>query len=423
MIQIGYTQPQHDIFFRQPLKKINVIKKGRRFGITRGCAHFLVQQCFERPVNCLWGEVSNGNIDRYFSRYFLPLLRKFPRDTWDFNVQKRELKIMDSVIDFRSADIPENWEGFGYHFIILQEAGIILRNKYLYEHTVLPMMMDFPDSVLIACGVPKGKRWKGDEHPFYGLFLKAQENTSDYAHFTYTSYDNPLIDKKEINRMSGIMDDVTKAQEIFGEFVDASDKPFLYSFDQKVHIIKEYKPNQHLPIFISFDFNVDPMTCVVGQQPDYKSLIVFDEFTLYRGSTPELCELLLAKYKDWISRGQANVTGDASGLNRNAMNRGGLNHFRIIKDALELKDHSLYLRKKNLAHIDSRVLCNSIIQNATFRIVEGCKNTISDCIYGAVNDEGQLLKTVDQGLHWIDCLRYLLDACFPDFIEKPHMYE
>ena len=423
MISIGYTQPQFEIFFGKPLKKITVVKKGRRFGITRGCAHFLVQRCYEQTINCLWGEVSNGNIDRYYSRYFLPLLRKFPRDTWEWNVQKRELKILDSIIDFRSADIPENWEGFGYHYIVLQEAGIILRNKYLYENTVLPMMMDFHESVLIACGVPKGKRWKGDEHPFYGLYLKCVEKLPDYGLYSYTSYDNPLLSRAEINRMAGLMDDITRSQEIDGEFVNVTDKPFLYAFDQKEHVIKSYEPNPHLQIIISFDFNKDPMTCIVGQQLTYKSLTVFDEFTIYNGSTPELCEQLMAKYKNWIEAGNAQVTGDASGLNRSALTRGGLNHFKIIKDTLGILDRDLLLRRKNLPHIDSRILCNSILQNAEFQISETCKNTIADCIYGAVNDEGQLIKTIDQGLHWIDCLRYLLDAVFPDFINRPHLYE
>ena len=54
--------------------------------------------------------------------------------------------------------------------IFLNEAGIILKNNYLYTNTILPMLMDYPDSQLIAAGVPKGKIKKdGTEHIFYTL--------------------------------------------------------------------------------------------------------------------------------------------------------------------------------------------------------------------------------------------------------------
>ena len=53
------------------------------------------------------------------------------------------LKIGNSSLDFRSADKPENIEGFGYALIILNEAGIILKNRRLWEETIRPMAMDY----------------------------------------------------------------------------------------------------------------------------------------------------------------------------------------------------------------------------------------------------------------------------------------
>jgi hypothetical protein len=419
-IDITYTKQQAEIFFGG-LKKFNVIKKGRRFGITRGAAHFFTQKAFEESsLNFLWGETVNANIDRYYDRYFLPLLKKFPSDTWTWNTQKKELKILDSVIDFRSADNPENWEGFGYHYIFLNESGIILKNPYIFDNAVKPMMMDFPDSKLIAAGVPKGRVYRGKTHPFYDLYLSAQADNVNYSLYSFTSYDNPYIDKKEVDLLASTMDDLTRQQEIEGQFVDVVDKPFLYAFKESQHVIESYSPNPHLPLLISFDFNKSPMTCVIGQNINVRKSVIFDEMVMNNGSTIELCQQIKAKYKDWMFN--INVTGDASGRNRSPLLVGNVNHYTIIKRELMLKERELMVETKNADHSTSRVLCNSVLQNGEFTITKNCKGTINDLLYANVDDEGTLVKTAENGLHLIDCFRYFIWANYPDFLTKPWLY-
>ncbi len=83
------------------------------------------------------------------------------------------MKIINSVCDFRSADKPENIEGFGYELIILNEAGIILKNRRLWEESIRPMILDYKAKVIIG-GTPKGKRVKktNETHLFYELFQR-----------------------------------------------------------------------------------------------------------------------------------------------------------------------------------------------------------------------------------------------------------
>lgn len=419
-VEISYTTPQSEIFFGE-FKKYNAIAKGRRFGLTRGAAHFFVQRAYEQPLNLLWVDVTYANLVRYYERYFLPLLKKFPKDSWSYNVQRNELKINNSIIDLRSADVPENIEGFGYHYIFLNEAGHIMKNRYLYQNAVLPMLIDYPESKLIAGGVPKGRQWKDGLHPFYELSLKATEDPANYTFRKFTSFDNPLLSKGDLENLVNSLDDLTKRQEIYAEFVDHAESPFLYAFDEKEHVIESYEPNINLPLLLSFDFNVSPMTAVVAQSGQIRELIIFDEFVLKNSSTPELCDKIKAKYPDWA--GRIYVTGDASGNARNALAAGGLNHYKIIKKALTVRDNQFKVRSKNLSHVNSRVLCNSVIQNANFRITKNCRNAITDMIYASADSEGGLVKTTDQGNHLTDCIRYIIDAQFPDFIEKPHRYK
>ena len=113
ILDITYTEPQNEIYFQNHDCKYLIVPKGRRFGTTKGAANAFIEYCIDNITPLLWVDTINGNIDRYFDRYFYPVLKQIPANKWNFNRQKRELKIYDSIIDFRSADSPESIEGFG----------------------------------------------------------------------------------------------------------------------------------------------------------------------------------------------------------------------------------------------------------------------------------------------------------------------
>lgn len=241
-IELTYTPAQLEVFFGTPAGvKYTIVTKGRRFGATRGAAHAFIEWSLEGK-KLLWGDTINGNIDRYFERYFLPALKKNGID-YHYNRLLKQLKIGNGYIDFRSSDQPENWEGFGYDIIFLNEAGIILNNRYLYTNAVLPMLMDNPGSLLIAAGVPKGKMCKGagrkeEEHPFFTLYKAAQSGKPQYRLLEYSSYDNPLLsadDIKELETEIALMSAAMIDQEIYGRFVDSA-YGVLWTADMIKHV-------------------------------------------------------------------------------------------------------------------------------------------------------------------------------------------
>lgn len=202
-----------------------------------------------------------------------------------------------------------------------------------------------------------------------------------------------------------------------------SDK-FLYAFDNQKHTTPSYTPNHHLPILVSFDFNVNPMTCTIGQQVN-EGLIIFDEMKLNNGSTEELCELVKAKYVQWLYN--IEITGDATGRNREKATRGNINQYMVIKEVLDLSDRDIKVRSKNLELKDSRVLCNSVLQHADVKITENCKETINDAVYASIKinpmtKKMDVIKTEEEGRHFFDNFRYSIDAVFPDFITNPKKY-
>lgn len=219
-LPVTYHANQSKIFFESKAR-YKVVAKGRRWGYTRGLANFSIEQMLDGVSPILWVDTVNSNLDRYISRYFMPVLRHLPRDMWQYRQQRKELVINGSVMDLRSADRPENLEGFGYQLILLNEAGIILKDRYLWENAIRPMAMDYKANIIIG-GTPKGKRHKGEKHLFYELYERAQKNESgEWQAFNFSSYTNPFIAKSEIDELVRETSAAVRKQEIFGEFTDS----------------------------------------------------------------------------------------------------------------------------------------------------------------------------------------------------------
>lgn len=226
-INLQYTAPQIKyLFAHKEGARFIVVPAGRRFGKTKGAANACIEWIIEGK-KILWGDTISTNIDRYVDRYFKPELNKGNLGH-SYSTQKKVLSLdnFSGYIDFRSADRPENWEGFGYDIIILNEAGIILKNDYLYTNAVLPMLMDSPGSKLFAIGTPKGKETKaGKEHRFFALYKRALEKDPAFQLFQYSSYDNPFLGKSDVKDLEDeiqLMNPAMVQQEIYAQFVDGA---------------------------------------------------------------------------------------------------------------------------------------------------------------------------------------------------------
>jgi predicted phage terminase large subunit-like protein len=222
-LNIPYHDKQKEIFNSEA--RFKVIAKGRRFGLTRGFANYVIEQMLNDVSPILWVDTIYGNIERYVERYFVPVLKGLPRNYWKYRGNRNELRIGKSVCDFRSADNPENIEGFGYALIVVNEAGIVLKNRSLWNESILPMILDYKANVLIG-GTPKGKSVKrtNEKHLFYELFergkTKDERRESEWQSFNFSSYDNPLLDPNDIDELVKQISPALRDQEIYGKFID-----------------------------------------------------------------------------------------------------------------------------------------------------------------------------------------------------------
>lgn len=235
--------------------------------------------------------------------------------------------------------------------------------------------------------------------------------------------DNPVLfnDTNYMHNVTAHLDDLTKRRLIDGDWsAFAVDKPFFYTFSMDKHMIDEYTPNPHVPLVISFDFNIQPMTSTVSQPMTVNESVTFDELRVNQGSVEEMCELISVKYMQFL--GNITITGDATGRNREKVRRGNINAYKVIKEMLGLLDRDILVRSANLPHKDSRVLCASVMQHSGWRITKNCTETIQDLIYAKVDEHGDLIKDKASPQHFADNIRYTIDCIYSDFIDNPHKY-
>lgn len=217
--------------------------------------------------------------------------------------------------------------------------------------------------------------------------------------------DNPFVTKDQWEAWQ-TLDSQSYDRMIKGDWSAFSvDSPFFYAFDEVKHVSEcIYDNSQHVDL--SFDFNVDPITCLASQEVNGQIRII-KEFRLSNSDIYQLCDMIKVVFPSALFR----VTGDATGRARSALASGNLNYYSVIKQCLGLSSMQMKQPNINPSIRDSRVLCNSILQNFNLIIDASCEFLIEDMKYVEVNDENEIDKTKDKHKsHLADCLRYLLNS-------------
>jgi hypothetical protein len=183
-----------------------------------------------------------------------------------------------------------------------------------------------------------------------------------------------------------------KNRFLFGQYSDVDDGVVYYEFNRDVHVY-ETIVQQPGTIFIGMDFNVDPMTAVVGQVINNEFHII-DEVFLRNSDTPKMVNELK-------SRGYtgARLIPDSTGKNRKTS---GQSDFDILKQHFHIENTFNPFVTDRVNNINRLFSVNRI------KISSKCKKLISDLEKVAWKDN-KLNQTGDAKLltHISDCLGYL----------------
>ena len=230
--------PKQQDIFNSPARIVS-IKKGRRAGFTKGAANNTIRVALEgQKKKGLWVDTVNTNIERYVERFFIPVLKKLPPSYWKWQKQQKTLHIGDFYMDFRSVQTPENIEGFGYDYMILNEAGIILKDVYLWQNAIKPMMWDSDCQAFIG-GTPKGGG--GEFEKLYRLGELGDD--PKFASFELSPFDNPYVPDAVVYEDMKTMPQRVIDQEVYGKFLD--DTGIVFRGVEAIATLEPKEPEQN----------------------------------------------------------------------------------------------------------------------------------------------------------------------------------
>lgn len=212
------------------------------------------------------------------------------------------------------------------------------------------------------------------------------------------------------------MDDKLYEQFIGGSWEFA--KPanvFAYSFNEKLHH-KDVGYNSDHQLFLSFDFNVEPITCLLAQHEiDWCHII--KEYRLLNSDVWNLTEHIISNYPDAFFM----VTGDANGNARQVTSKGNATAYQIIKKELVLGPTQIRVPRANPSVRNTRVLTNALFsKHGNYWVnTKACPHLTLDLNGVVVKPNGDIDKDKDKRLtHLLDGLRYYNWTFHRDFLDK-----
>jgi len=208
----GYTPHEnqrvlHDAIRNDPAKYY-VFNIGRQFGKTMLCVNQMLDWAINQPgCNIAWVTPIYKQSKKVFREF-----EKATEKSGLFTYNKSDLIIegFGSTIEFFSAENADGIRGNTFHYLVCDEYDFIKPN--VWEEVLQPTVL-VKGKKVVFISTPKGKK---------AMFkLKQTAHIDDrYRYFQFTSYDNPMIDPREIDAIKRTIPDHIFRQEYLAEFVD-----------------------------------------------------------------------------------------------------------------------------------------------------------------------------------------------------------
>lgn len=324
-----------------------------------------------------------------------------------------------SQIIFRGLDDPDKLKSFeGLERIMVEEAAELefedfleLNRRARGRHNIQITLVFNP---------------MHEEHWLKKHFFDRHEMDADTVKIHSTYKDNPHLTEKDREQIEMLKHYNMNQYRVYalGEWgVRENNAPWLFAFDKNLHVKPAIALMPSFPLYLSFDFNRNPLTCVVAQMSQHKgahdSFIHFiHEFTV-QGQVSDICRQVKAKYPSALLY----ITGDASGNHGDV----GFEHkhdtyYSMLRGMLNVSRRQIITNTRNLTHNDSRALINTLFHQYPNIYIsqEGCPTLVSDCQMAMVDEDshvpGALKKDRDMyKMDHFDCMRYFFQTWFKDF--------
>lgn len=377
-------------------QRFKVIVAGRRFGKTFLSINRL---CYEArlPDKTVWYVAPTYKQAKMIA--FKALKRKLTQLRWAKKINETELSFElknGSTIALKGADNYDSLRGIGLDYLVLDEFADI--NPEAWFETLRPTLSDREGGALFI-GTPKGLNWAHD------LFTASTDYPEEWASFQFTTIEGGNVKPEEIEAARRTLDVRTFRQEYEATFETFSGRIF-YAFDRKYNV-QAYTDPLPRELHLGVDFNVDPMSAVIGVKTGNMMHIV-DEFKIFGSNTEELVEEVKTRYP-----GHTIVAyPDPAGAQRKTSAGGRTDHTILRNAGFTVKaPHGHNAVRDGVNAVNAKLRSSSGITTLFFD--PRCKYSI-ECLEKHTYKEGTSIPDKDSGFdHMNDALRYMVDYLFP----------
>jgi hypothetical protein len=264
-----------------------------------------------------------------------------------------------------------------------------------------------PPKILATCNPTLG--WVKQR-----IYDKHKDGTlpSGWAYIPAKLTDNPYLSKEYITSLKENMPPYEFEVYVNGNWdvLQKTGQEFYFGFSFFTHCQDNVSYNPNLPLWLSFDENVNPyLSCVVGQIQG-KQLFIIDEFTAKhpKNTVVGICEMIRSKYYSHING--VIITGDATSKKADVKVEKGFNFFRLIQKELEQFKPQLRLPSVNPSVYMRGQFINAVLSSnfAGINVVinKECKKTAEDFMQVKQAEDGTKHKETFKDEFGVTCQKY-----------------
>jgi len=201
------------------------------------------------------------------------------------------------------------------------------------------------------------------------------------------------------------------------------ERPFAHAYRPTKHESLQAVYDPRKPVFVSFDFNIDPFAITFWHLWDdgKKHLHCFDEMTIPNGNIQKAISEIRAKYKSAIP--SMIITGDSMGKRRELGNADHASYYQQIQRGLNISLSQLKIPNAP-THENSRADTNYVLMFFDdFKInPDTCPNTCRDMKIVEVDAYGKIKKAdrknENQRADHLDTVRYIVNTHLDKWISN-----
>lgn len=416
---INYQRPQEVIKYQRQREFIDsparytIVEATTKAGKTVGCIVWLFEQALRAKPHshCWWVAPIYSQAEIAFKR-----LKQYiaPKELFKTNESKLTITCPNGVtIAFKSADNPDSLYGEDVVAAVLDEAT--------------RMHVDAWYAIRSTLTATQGKckiigNVKGTNNWVYEMARKAEaKQLPDWEYFKITCDDAVaagIMKQEEVEDAKRTLPNGVFLELYYGIPNQNSSAKFCFAFNESKHVGACPEGDRDQLLYLSFDFNKNPICCSVIQHYGDK-IYVLETVKLSNSDIYRLCEYLRNKYQGYVIV----VTGDASGNSTSAMVQDNANYYTVIMAQLSLAISQIRVPAVNPALEDNQVLINALLEHYPITIdSDKAQGLIFDMKFVEMGADGKIKKgdrdDPKQQADALDTFRYWCNTFMGDFIRR-----